>query len=296
MLSKIRYFTNNTHSALAESKNGIDVIQAVRFVGGDEKQIKRVNSGTLGASFIVNSNSGSRFFKTHADPAGMDSIKKEYTILNELYGDEIQLECFSVKEADCDRLWLVMTMLVDPEEEVNPIGVSSIITWYLDKLQAMPQRNQVAKNYTISMLIDSGWKALSNMSKRRTLTKELIRSIDLKLSSLFEKIPQFPVCLCHGDLGPKNIMSNMVKPIIIDWEDAFWGIEGYDYLYWLTFMNNRKYYSQNILGRTPLGKDLEIAVLALVVLLKSELSYQRRDSILHKLTVDQRLTEVLSLR
>ena len=35
----------------------------------------------------------------------------------------------------------------------------------------------------------------------------------------------FERCLCHGDFSPKNIMSCGDRPLAIDWEDAFWGVE-----------------------------------------------------------------------
>ena len=49
----------------------------------------------------------------------------------------------------------------------------------------------------------------------------------------------FGRCLCHGDLGPRNIMSQGGGPVAIDREDAFWGVEGYDYLLWLTFLREQ---------------------------------------------------------
>ncbi len=84
-------------------------------------------------------------------------------------------------------------------------------------------------------------------------------------------------------------------PVVIDWEDAFWGIEGYDYLFWLTFFDNRKYYSQKIFGKTPWGKEIEIAILILIVVLKSELSFRSNRYKENKLTFDERIVEILNL-
>lgn len=296
MLSKIRFFLNETDFHLTERKSGIDLVQAVRYLSGDVNKVIRVKDGTIGVSFIIEVNGVSRFMKTHAVSDESDNILKEYTILSRLYGEEIKPEIFSVIEHDCERKWLVMDMLVYPEGDIAINGIFAIISWYTEKLRVGWEKIPIKKNDNFLTMINLGWNALENMSNSKVLSRELVRKIDFNLSLISKRIIHFPTCLCHGDLGPKNIMCDKTKPIVIDWEDAFKGVEGYDYLYWLTFMSNRKFYSKNILGCTLLGKELETAIMTLIILLKSELSYRRGDYKRHKLSAEQRLTEVLSLQ
>jgi hypothetical protein len=90
-------------------------------------------------------------------------------------------------------------------------------------------------------------------------------------------------------------MLNGVMPIAIDWEDAFAGVAGYDYLYWLTFMENRPFLREAAFGRTGLAVEVERAILALVVLLKSYLAVLSGAHLSHKVAAEARIAEVLDL-
>ena len=83
-------------------------------------------------------------------------------------------------------------------------------------------------------------------------------------------------------------------PIIIDWEDVCWGFEGYDILYWLTFMANRQYYGGDMWHKTVLAnRQLEATVMVMIILLKSELAARNGAIGRHKLSLDARIREIL---
>lgn len=82
---------------------------------------------------------------------------------------------------------------------------------------------------------------------------------------------------------------------VIDWEDAFRGIAGCDYLYWLTFMENRPFLQKATFGRTDLSPDGERAILVLVVLLKSYLANVSGDHLKHAVSAQVRIAEILDL-
>ena len=105
----------------------------------------------------------------------------------------------------------------------------------------------------------------------------------------------FTSVLCHGDFSPANLVGNGPALTVIDWEDAFWGIEGYDFLYWMTFFENRKYLSQDIFSVTPWDKPTDIAILLLIIVVKSHISLLSKDYMTYSLTFEQRLNEILSL-
>jgi 5-methylthioribose kinase len=139
--------------------------------------------------------------------------------------------------------------------------------------------------------------ALARLFANHAISPVIHAEVEKNFSILFENIDSMPTALCHGDLGPENIMCQSdARPVVIDWEDAFWGVEGYDYLYWLTFLRNRKYYTQDVLGRTSLGKEIEISILLLIVVLKSELSLRMDPKMTRQLSFEQRITEILALK
>ncbi|MGD5712523.1 phosphotransferase, partial [Xanthomonas citri pv. citri] len=116
------------------------------------------------------------------------------------------------------------------------------------------------------------------------------------IARLEERFPKLPAALCHGDFGPNNIMLAGTEPLIIDWEDAFGGVDGYDYLYWLTFMENRAFLHTAAFGRAGLSPDIERAILALVVLLKSYLAVCSGAYLKHAVSPQARIAEILQLR
>jgi hypothetical protein len=115
------------------------------------------------------------------------------------------------------------------------------------------------------------------------------------IAQLEDRLTRLPRALSHGDFGPKNVMVRGAVPLAIDWEDAFWGIAGYDYLYWLTFMENRPFLQSAAFGRTGLGPDVERAILALVVLLKSYLAFCSGAYLDHAVPIQARIAEILEL-
>ena len=100
---------------------------------------------------------------------------------------------------------------------------------------------------------------------------------------------------CHGDLSDKNIMLKDGHQIVIDWEDAMLGSNKFDLGYWLTFMNQRKYYQtrefKNFLG---VEKDI-FFFMVLVLLLKSYLSVLDGSISKNKVSVQERIEELYDL-
>ena len=84
-------------------------------------------------------------------------------------------------------------------------------------------------------------------------------------------------------------------PIVIDWEDAFLGFEGYDFLYWLTFFKNRKFYSRDMFDLTEFGCELGSAIMVLILVLKSELALSSGEYDVHSMSINDRLLEVINL-
>jgi len=78
-------------------------------------------------------------------------------------------------------------------------------------------------------------------------------------------------------------------------EDGFWGIAGYDYLYWLSFFNNRKWLTRAALAHAPLAHADAVALLVVILVLKAWLAVCNGSYRRHSLSPNQRLREAINL-
>lgn len=105
-----------------------------------------------------------------------------------------------------------------------------------------------------------------------------LRDNDLaRANSLLEKLRGYldgsPRVPCHGDLSPANILQNADGDfVVIDWEDRFWGVRDYDFLYWLTFMKNASHLNRETLQHLKHPHDISVAILVIIVIVKESVS------------------------
>lgn len=298
MLSKIRHFVCDRREQPLESP--LDESQLALLLQEQNisaSNIKRLTGGTLGLTYSLQVDQRPMVLKTHLSAAGRQNIEKEIRLLRFLYADESEMSRLELTFDQQIRVALLMDEFEYPQPEFEPSQIMSLTARYTTQLKRTPTLDIVAPDDTISTLFVEGVGSLARLYADHAISPVIHAGIEKNFSLLSEHIDRLPVVLCHGDLGPKNIMcQGDATPLVIDWEDAFWGVEGYDYLYWLTFLRNRKYYKQDVLGRTSLGKELEMAILVLIVVLKSELSLRMDPQTNRQLSFDQRLTEILALK
>lgn len=295
MLSKLRYFEDNTDFDLNVAKQRVNLNGLAHCLNVEPGEIRPVEGGTLGLCYLVRLNEGVSFLKTHIDMRGQQNLIKEKAILSGLYGDQIEVRCIDTGEEESRRLWLSMRQLVSSAVEKPPCQMLRMSKALQHALSGLPVTQTVPAQDNIYSILRHGNAALKNLEQQRLINGSLAQRLNSCFLLLEDQIGQYPLCICHGDLGPQNIMNNGANCIVIDWEDAFWGVEGYDYLYWLTFVQNRKYYTQKVLGCTPLGYNLEKSIIALIVALKSDLAVKRNLHLNYKISVQERLLEILSL-
>lgn len=255
-----------------------------------------LNSGTLGINFKAFIDGTARFIKTHmACPQCEKAICKEFSILSFLYGPTINPQLVTLNQEGNRQFYLIMDVLSPLEAPLSPDQVLSLIEKYSEKLKHNLSCDLMPQDQNFSHLLHRGERALQDLMHRGMIEQSIHDRVVIYLALLRAKSEQFLPCVCHGDLGPQNIMRNGDTPIVIDWEDAFWGIEGYDYLYWFSFFKHRKYLLPNIFGKTPWGKEIEIAILMLILVLKCELSLQNNSYLSNSITFNQRISEILAL-
>lgn len=294
MLSKLRHYARphdkNTTAPVCKSAANLSA-----YFGGRVSDLRLVNGGTLGAGFLGQLDGRCRFFKTHSYVDGAEALEKEIFLLTRAFNSRLNIETVGSKKAGPFKRWIIMDQLYPPG---SPPGIEDILALEEQKAEWFPDQYQLgepARGDDLLFLIDEGAAAAKRLAAKGFLSDNIYAALHPRLNELKAEEKKINRVVCHGDLSPSNLLIDASGILPVDWEDAFWGFIGYDYLYWLTFFENRKFYSNEILGRTVLGKDLEIAILLMIIVLKSDLSVRSNTYRLNSLSFDERLTEILDL-
>jgi thiamine kinase-like enzyme len=296
MLSKLFYY-----SVLASQtpKENVDkapsLLQQYFEQQGVSTDIEIAGGGTLGIVFHLVVNGKRWFVKTHL-PYQEERINliKEIAIYSILY-DDLHIQRIDLPDGTNVRTFLLMDELTYPEQDLDQCTVKKLIDEYSDKLKNFSDTDCVLPKYAWEHVEQQADSALEILRDKGFLSDEIYNRTAKYFLILTTGNYQNEIQLCHGDLSSKNIMMKGNHPIVIDWEDAFWSFPEYDYLYWLTFFNHRKYYSQAIFEDSHNGKEVDIAVMLLILTLKSYLSYINDTYQNNSLSFEQRLQEVLDL-
>ncbi|MBR0791452.1 aminoglycoside phosphotransferase family protein [Bradyrhizobium manausense] len=295
MLGKIAFFETDERPDIAAERARILPALRQRLQSSSRNAtVTPALGGTLGICFDAEIAGEKRFLKTHLpDAEARGSLTREADILAQLYGTTIVLDRFEVPLADgTSRLCLLMPALTPLTSPIKPANALAMAHECNERLgDWRPGDLPTFDRYLVSAA-----RALKILSERDLLEQASAAELRRLITLLEDSLPKLPQALCHGDFGPKNIMLEGAVPRVIDWEDAFLGIAGYDYLYWLTFMENRPFLQTAAFGQTGLLSDIERAILALVVLLKSYLAVCSGAYLKHAVSPQARIAEILELR
>lgn len=295
MLSKLRHFASAAPQAPDVIRSSISPQAALAAWEMDDAAVRRIDTGTLSAAFIVRRGTQDWFLKTHLADSGRATLLKEAALLEHLYADTLSAHSQVVGQGQGARVWLTMHALRELDAATTPAEILRLTAGLHQPLKAASAAVTVAGNDTLEHLAALAWSALDELARRELLSAETRRRVARHLRLVQDRIGSHEPVLCHGDLGPKNLMTDGQQLFAIDWEDAFIGVQGYDYLFWLTFFSNRRHLTVEALGATGLGRELEQALLVMILLLKSELSRRDGSHAGHALSFDQRIGEVLVL-
>lgn len=294
MLSKIAFFESDDRPDIAADRARLLPALRQHLQSFDRNAaVASSPGGTLGACYDADISGERRFLKTHLPGASAGaSLAKEADALEQLYGNTIVLDRFEIPLADgTARLCLMMPALVPLAAPMQPADAAAMAFACSERLKDWRPEGLASFEHYLA----SAAGALKTLSSRGLLEQAGAAEVRRLIALLGERLPDLPKALCHGDFGSKNIMLQKGAPRVIDWEDAFRGIAGYDYLYWLTFMENRPFLQKAAFGRTGLSPDVERAILVLVVLLKSYLAVLSGDHLKHALSAQARIAEILDL-
>lgn len=101
--------------------------------------------------------------------------------------------------------------------------------------------------------------------------------------------------IVHGDYGPNNIFQGKIGLIAIDWEDSFWSIPDYDYLYWLTFRKNEKFLTKANLILLSYPVEVSIGILLLIISLKEIMALKSNTKGDLRISAYSRLKRVINM-
>lgn len=295
MLGKIAFFeTDDRPDIAADRARILPALRQQLQSSGRNADVTSMLGGTLGICFDAEIAGEKRFLKTHLpEPAARASLTREADILARLYGETIVLDRFELPLADgTKRLCLLMPALAPLSGPMQAADAAAMARECSERLGGWrPDDLPSFDHYLVSAA-----RALKTLSDRDLLDQASAAEVRGLIGLLGDRFAHLPATLCHGDFGPKNVMLEGMTPRVIDWEDAFLGIAGYDYLYWLTFMENRPFLQTAAFGRTGLAPEIERAILALVVLLKCYLAVCSGAYLKHAVSPQARIAEILELR
>jgi len=299
VLSKIEFYeTASVRLDRPVDRERLQVKLAERFrAAGQVAVLTPAAGGTLGICFDAMLSGEQRFLKTHLPgERARANLAKEAEILRKLYGRAVALDCFEVQASDgTSRLCLLMPKLTQLTVPLQAEEAAALSRECNERLRGHQVESR-ASDWGFAQLLVYAHRALAVLSDRGLLDQKSTNDVRRLIGHLEDHLDDQPRQLCHGDFGPRNIMTDGIRPLVIDWEDAFYGITGYDYLYWLTFIENRRFLHDEAFGRTGHEPGLEHAILALVVLLKSFLSVYSGAFASHRISNQSRISEVLDLR
>jgi hypothetical protein len=292
VLSKLRHFSSAETCKSLELLNAGDLLVDLQRHFGSLHDVRALEEGTLGIGFLGRLNAQNVFIKTHRVPSARASLSKERELLSRVYPD-LGADCIETVRNKSNRLWLIMEALSAPTQPPNPMQVLDVTGVFRNVFDSLSCSTEDVVPDELAELLQEGDRSLLELSSRKLIGSDIAHRVDAALNPLRLEATQLPRCLCHGDLSPANLLTNGSQLVAIDWEDAFWGVEGYDFLYWLTFMSNRRYLGPEVFGRTSLGKPLEISLMLLIILIKSEISRRSGAYLRNTLSFDDRLSEIL---
>lgn len=298
MLSKVKHFNNQY---LFSTK--VDTAKLVSALVDDlKKQIDKVTIeettqvGTLGVFFTIYINGNKKFVKTHLKgDEYRKNLIKEIDILITLYSDMLSIERKDIFIEDFNYTFLIMDFLDKPISTIDIDIIESCIKNYNQRLGNLDSYKNVDLNYSIEDVIKEGFHSLNILNDSGMITKNMKNQCEDAIHGIELNINNFVPMVCHGDLSNANILQLDGNLIVIDWEDALFAFENYDFLYWLTFYTQRKYYSKSLLCNRNIDLNWAKSVMALIVTVKSALSYTRGNYLGNSIPFEDRLLEIFQI-
>jgi len=258
-----KFFSNHDADLVQEDFSAL--LEKYGFVFTRASQVKSTNPIWEGLNsgkryFIKIARSGTLYFAT---------LSREFSIFHSL-NPEIEVLRF---EAD-DYLITAIEEL-SPAKKPLTSEVFKLIGSCESRLTELPII--LSKNFNLNLLIDFSRNAISHFRLSGQLGASWVSRLENDIEILNAFFNQSKQVIVHGDVGPANILESSSGLVLIDWGDAFWGFQGFDQLYWLTFLQNSRDINKNCIEKLNLDTEVCQSTLNVIVLLKEYLHRANAD-------------------
>lgn len=243
--------------------------------------------GTSGLFFQAETSSGRKFLKTGLDEEGRPNLVKEAALLGALQRDGFEVVLFDLRSGSKTFSFLEMPYLEASAFAGDPFAVRRMIECDYHRIANV---SATTINYSSDDLLSFAELAMEALVDCGKLVPELLPIVRRALER-FAFYGQGTRQICHGDLGPENIVMYKGALLALDWEDALMAFPGYDMAYYLTFFINRKQYNPGLLERVGLDRQFGKDVMTVVTLLKAYLSHLQGVDGGYRLSVSDRIRE-----
>jgi hypothetical protein len=303
MLSKLLHYEVPITSINTDIEVLMSVLKA-HFEKNNQSVDVRGNfvKGNLGVFFNLVLDGKSYFVKTHL--IGIEyrtNLIKEIAILEHLYKESLEIIRVDLSMGDIGYTFLIMDELMPLKFKPDIDTLKRLVKEFSDKLSTFDVTKdkdvylQLNNRYNLSYIQKKAYQALNFLKENNYLSNNISKEIESCLLK-GENTYNFKCdILCHGDLSNKNILLKDNQMIVVDWEDAFLGTEDYDFSYWLTFLDQREYYSKNMLYTICQDRAKCKYFMLLIVTLKCYLSVINNEYMNNSFSFDQRLEEIKNL-
>lgn len=291
MLSK--YYRYNDEKVKADTFDVSALNQKVKEIYSKDVIIERIHpGGTLGIFYQAIIDGKKKFIKTHMNGEMYhQNLLKEIELMKALYRDVLDISSFTMNYSGSKKEFMVMDF-IEGQSTTYEIGfVRNLIESNSVKLGAISS-NLI--NYNVDDLLNAAIKAYEILSEVDLLS----RDVRLWCKNALNRLEEYGDCnrvLCHGDLSNVNIMRWKKSTVVIDWEDALLAYPEYDLLYWLTFYSQRKYYSCHLYEDIGVDEQYGKDIMVMILLIKCYMSYVNKSYTKNKLSIDDRINEIISM-
>ncbi len=231
-----------------------------------------------------------RVFGTGAN--ALDEAKTEVRFLQTCFSEDSSVAVVKIIDEELAVLEMALLSPALP----SPSEVVAIHERYESRITENDLEDLFDRDRDISALVTSARTAIDPLEGNIDLPDNYLDRANSLLEKLRGHLDGEPRVPCHGDLSPGNILQNADGDfVVLDWEDRFWGVRDYDFLYWLTFMKNASHLDRETLQHVEHPHDISVAILAMIVIVKESVSLKAAVPRAGRVSPAARLHAVLEL-
>ena len=294
MLSKYYWFKKAREYGWEADEANSSAMLAKLNESLNSNDVKSISpGGTLGIFFEAHINGNNKFIKTHRNGIMYEeNLIKEFQLLRYLNGDFMHVDTFSLNCSGIPKTFLIMDWLDLKKNEYDVAYIRKLIEEYQKNLNGAVIKHM---NYDLTDICKAAYESFALLEDKKLISYEISLQCEKSLKRFEHYANNCDRVICHGDCSNVNIVSKQHKTFLLDWEDALIGFRNYDLLYWLTFFGQRKYYSPNLLHELNIPEQSGRDTMAVILLVKSAISYMNETYKCNNLSMDERIGEVLQL-